>query len=164
MPLKLIPPDPARRTPYFRVRGTYLGTYIDRSTKTGERGQARQIMRDWKEQIERGEYGKPQAVEPHGEPTFASAAIAYMNAGGERRYLTPAINELGTTPLSQITQIAIDDAEAQSIGWPCVGAQAAALGVGAALIDNPVTIVPRGSTAATAAAADRHDRRRPRRD
>lgn len=110
MPLKLIPPDPARRTPYFRVRGTYLGIYVDRSTKTGERGQARQIMRDWKEQIERGEYGKPQAVEPQGEPTFASAAIAYMNAGGERRYLTPAINELGTTPLSQITQIVIDDA------------------------------------------------------
>ncbi len=60
--------------------------------------------------------------------------------------------------------LASDDAEAQSIGWPCVGAQAAALGVGAALIDNPVTIVPRGSTAATAAAADRHDRRRSRRD
>jgi hypothetical protein len=60
--------------------------------------------------------------------------------------------------------LASDDAEAKSIGWPCVGAQAAALGVGAALIDNPVTIVPRGSTAATAAAADRHDRRGSRRD
>ena len=47
--------------------------------------------------------------------------------------------------------LASDDAEAKSIGWPCVGAQAAALGVGAALIDNPVTIVPRGSTAALAA-------------
>lgn len=54
--------------------------------------------------------------------------------------------------------LASDDAEAQSIGWPCVGAQAAALGIAAATIDNPVVIVPRGTTPATAAAADRHDR------
>lgn len=54
--------------------------------------------------------------------------------------------------------IASDDTEARSIGWPCVGAHAAALGIAAATIDNPVVIVPRGTTPATAAAADRHDR------
>jgi hypothetical protein len=39
------------------------------------------------------------------------------------------------------------------------GAQAASLGLAAAILDNTVVIVPRGSTAATAAAADAHDKR-----
>lgn len=56
--------------------------------------------------------------------------------------------------------IAADDHEARSLGWPCVGAQAASLGLAAARLTHTVVIVPRGSTAATAAAADVHDRRR----
>jgi hypothetical protein len=56
--------------------------------------------------------------------------------------------------------IAADDIEARSLGWPCVGAQAASLGLVVALLDNAVVIVPRGATVATAAAADIHDRRR----
>jgi integrase len=111
MPLKLVPPSKDRRTPYFAVRGTYLGVYVDRSTKTGERRKANKILRDWEEQIERGEYGKPAQVEaPPAEKTFAGAAIAYMNAGGERRYLTEAINELGRLALVSIDQGAIDAA------------------------------------------------------
>ena len=55
--------------------------------------------------------------------------------------------------------LAADDAEARQIGWPCVGAQAAMLGIVAAHVD--VVIVPRGSTPATAAAADEADRRLP---
>jgi len=56
--------------------------------------------------------------------------------------------------------LASDDTEAQSIGWPCVGAHAAALGLAACYLNNDVVIVPRGSTAATAAAADIHDKER----
>ena len=55
MPLKLIPPSKARRTPYFSVRGTFLGIYVNRSTKAGERRQAAKVMREWEEQIKRGE-------------------------------------------------------------------------------------------------------------
>lgn len=54
--------------------------------------------------------------------------------------------------------MAADDHEAQGLGWPCVGAQAACLGIVAARIDLAVTVVPRGSTAASAAAADAHGR------
>jgi hypothetical protein len=36
MPLKLVPPRPGK-TPYWSVRGTYLGRYINRSTKTRSR-------------------------------------------------------------------------------------------------------------------------------
>src|SRR5262249_44087460 len=42
--------------------------------------------------------------------TFAGAAIAYMNAGGERRFLTQAIKELGQLALSKIDQETIDAA------------------------------------------------------
>jgi hypothetical protein len=112
MPLKLVPPSKDRRTPYFAVRGTYLGVYVDRSTKTSERRQANKIIREWEEQIKRGEYGKSAQVEeaPPAEKTFASAAIAYMNAGGERRFLTQAIKELGRLALAKIDQEEIDAA------------------------------------------------------
>jgi len=48
---------------------------------------------------------------------------------------------------------AADDHEAEGLGWPCVGAQAAMLGLVLARLDRPVHLVPRGSTLATAAAA-----------
>jgi integrase len=110
MPLKLIEPSEERRTPYFSVRGTYIGIYVDRSTKTSERRQANKILKGWEEQIERGEYGNAPVAEALSEKTFASAAIAYMNAGGERRFLTQAIRELGELPLTQIDQEATDAA------------------------------------------------------
>jgi hypothetical protein len=53
--------------------------------------------------------------------------------------------------------IAADDHEARLLGWPCVGAQLASIGIAAARIDRPIRLVPRGATAATAAAADIHD-------
>jgi hypothetical protein len=52
---------------------------------------------------------------------------------------------------------ASDDAEAQSLGWPCVGAQLASIGLAAAYIEKRLRLVPRGSTEVTAAAADAHD-------
>src|SRR6476661_5804505 len=112
MPLKLIPPSKDRRTPYFTVRGTYLGVFVERSTKTSERRQAKKILKAWAEQIERGEYGKPAAVADQAkeEMTFAGAAIAYMNAGGERRFLKQAIKELGRVALSKLDQAEIDGA------------------------------------------------------
>lgn len=47
--------------------------------------------------------------------------------------------------------IAADDHEAQAppLGWPCVAAQAQAIGMAAAMTDRSVAIVPRGSTTAT---------------
>lgn len=57
--------------------------------------------------------------------------------------------------------IAADGHEAQSLGWPCVGAQRASLAllVAAFPLEVEVRIVPRGSTPATAAAADAHQGR-----
>jgi hypothetical protein len=54
---------------------------------------------------------------------------------------------------------AVDDAEAQALGWPCAAAQHASLGMVVARLDRPVRLVPRGTTLATAAAADAHEAR-----
>ncbi|MCA0400221.1 MAG: hypothetical protein LCH38_05325 [Proteobacteria bacterium] len=55
--------------------------------------------------------------------------------------------------------LASDDYEARHppLGWPCVGAHAAMLGLVAARVNLPVRIAPRGSSGASAAAADKHD-------
>ncbi len=49
---------------------------------------------------------------------------------------------------------AADDHEAQTMGWPCASAQWASLGMIAAGTDRQITLAPRGTTVATAAAAD----------
>jgi integrase len=103
MPLKLVPPR-AGKTPYWSGRGTHHGRYIDRSTKARERRLALRLIRQWEKVIERGIFADDS------EPTFASASIDYMNAGGERRFLTPLIEHFGTIPLRNIDQAAIDGA------------------------------------------------------
>jgi hypothetical protein len=52
---------------------------------------------------------------------------------------------------------AADDHEAQSLGWPCAGAQYASLGTIAARSHHSIRLVPRASTSATAAAVDAHE-------
>lgn len=53
---------------------------------------------------------------------------------------------------------AADNHEAQSLGWPCAGAQFASIALAAMYIAQPIRLVPRGSTTATAAAADIHQK------
>lgn len=101
MPLKLIPP---RKSPNWSIRGTYLGRYVDRSAGTGKRAIAQQILKGIERDIESGKFSE------RNEPTFASAALAYMKAGGERMYIKRLLEHFGETKLSQIDQAAIDAA------------------------------------------------------
>lgn len=103
MPLKLVPPR-AGKTPYWYIRGTYLGVYVDRSAKTGERKIAARELARLKDEIEGGRFAERDA------PTFASAAAAYMNAGGERRFVTPLLLHFKERALVSIDQEAIDEA------------------------------------------------------
>jgi integrase len=105
MPLKLCPP---RKSPFWSVRGTYLGIYVNRSTKAGKRAIAAKVLKQIEREIECGEFAE------RGETTFASAAAAYMKAGGERTYVGKLLQHFGNTPLRQIDQAEIDSA-AQSI-------------------------------------------------
>jgi integrase len=127
MALKLKEPR-AGKTPFYSVRGTYLGTYVERSTGAREREVANRILRRWKLEIERGEYIDPRAprIQEDNETraakaptvTFVEAAIAYMKAGGERKHLGPIIKHSGPSslryrPIDRIDQIAIDTAAAE---------------------------------------------------
>lgn len=100
MPIKLVAPKPGR-TPYYWIRGTYLGFYIERSTGTGDRRLAEQVRKRTERDIERGALAGPGS---HG---FAAAAAAYMKAGGDRRFLAPLIRAFQHTPVGDIDQVAI---------------------------------------------------------
>lgn len=102
MSLKLVAPREGK-TPFWAVRGTHLGVKLDRSTKTPSRATAAAILRKWKDEIERGVLARP------GEPTFLDAAVKYMAATGNERFLQPIVDRIGSLPLRSITQVAIDD-------------------------------------------------------
>lgn len=103
MPIKPIPPR-AGFSPYWYGRGTHLGQFINRSTKAGTRALAVKVIRQWEQDIERGVFSKA------GRPTFDSAALSYMQAGGERQFLLKLIDHFETKPLDEIDQAAIDGA------------------------------------------------------
>ena len=107
MPLKLKEPRQGK-TPYYSVRGTYLGIYVDKSLGTSKRSVALRLIAELEGKIERREYPEP-APDPQ-QPTFLSAAVAYMEAGGSRRYVAHLLKYFGEMPFKDIDQAAIDAA------------------------------------------------------
>jgi integrase len=105
--LKLYPPRPGK-TPNWTIRGSYMRVRVDRSAGTPRRSAAELERKRIERAIERGEYPpKPALV---GEPTFLTAAVAYMKAGGSRRHMRTLIRYFGEIALSDIDQAAIDTA------------------------------------------------------
>ena len=105
MPLRLVPPRDGK-SPNFTIRGTHLGQTVDRTAGTSQRKLAQRVLAKLKADIESG------AVTPAGAPTFASAALSYVKAGGSKRFLSPLAEHFATTPLTRIGQAAIDQAAA----------------------------------------------------
>lgn len=113
MSLKLIPPRPGFSKNY-RIRGTYLKIYVDQTSGTSDKKIAWKVLLKIKDEIERGVFST------RAEPTFMSASLAYIEAGGEATYLgvfdeetgkwTGLIAHFWQTPLSRIDQAAIDRA------------------------------------------------------
>lgn len=104
MPLTLVPPREGR-SKLYRIRGTYLGVHVDRTTGTADRGKARKALNLCKEEIERGELVSKPGL------TFATAALSYTRAGGEARFLKPIVDHFGPkTLLEAITQGDVDEA------------------------------------------------------
>lgn len=105
MPLKLVPPDPARRRPFYRVRGTYHGVHFDRSTETADKRTAQQILSGWAKQIERGE------ITGRKELTFDQAVVSYVRSGGEARFLDKIVEHIGVERLArEMDQHTVDGA------------------------------------------------------
>jgi integrase len=86
----------------WRIRGTYLGHRVNRSAQTSDRKVAAKLLAKWREEIERGAYARLH------DPTFASAALSYMQAGGERRFLEALLHHFGERPLARIGQREVD--------------------------------------------------------
>jgi integrase len=103
MPLKLVPPR-AGKSQNWTIRGAYLGVRIDRTSGTPDKKLAGKVLNQIKSDIERGAISAPSG------PTFASAALKYIQAGGEGRFVLKLAEHFGETPLERIDQAAIDEA------------------------------------------------------
>ncbi len=115
MPLTLKPPRPGR-SPFWYVRGTLLGVRLDRSTGVAAKAEARIALKRWERQILAGEYDRPAAPAVRVN-TFADAALAYIRADGDGKFLRPILEMTGpdaiaAMPLADIDQIALDKASA----------------------------------------------------
>ncbi|GGE18563.1 hypothetical protein GCM10011390_42160 [Aureimonas endophytica] len=78
---------------------------IRRSTKTRDKGQAEAIKRQVEGEVaERNYTGREPAI------TFAEAAARYERNGGESRYLTKVVAQLGKLRIDAIGQAEIEDA------------------------------------------------------
>jgi integrase len=105
MPLKLFPPRQGW-SPYWRIRGTYLRCYVNRSTGAREKALAEKFRKKLERDIESGALARSEGT------GFAAAAAAYMKAGGDPRFLAPLIKHFAHTPLDQIDQVQLDNAAA----------------------------------------------------
>lgn len=87
------------------LRGTVRGVRVDESTGTGDRAAAEAIrIKREAEVLDRSVFGHRETL------TFAEAAVKYMEAGGERRFLTPVIRHFKVTKVDAIDQPSLDEA------------------------------------------------------
>src|SRR5215475_9350049 len=100
MPIKLIPPRKGF-SPYYYGRGTYLGVFVNRSTRADRPQTAKRVIKEWEREIESGRFDQKGQ-------TFVSAAVAYLKAGGDKRPIAKLIAHFGEKPLVDIDQETID--------------------------------------------------------
>ena len=102
MPLKV---TKRGKSPYWYIRGTVKGKYVDESTGTLDRKLAEDIKIKTEARIlHESVHGCRSTI------TFLEAAIGYMENGGEKWTLPPLINYFGEKSLNEIGQIEIDEA------------------------------------------------------
>jgi integrase len=94
-----------KRSPYFYIRGTERGIRVFESTGETDRVEAERLCRERRQQIiDKIELGRDKPA------CFAEAVNAYIDFGGEERFLKPLILELGPLALDQIGQAQVDRA------------------------------------------------------
>ncbi len=100
MPLKLV-----KRGRYWHLRGTVRGRAVRETTKCIERAAAEEVrIKREAGLIERSIHGAGTTA------TFIEAAVMYLEAGGEARYIEPLTDHFGTTKLARIDQNAVERA------------------------------------------------------
>lgn len=89
---------------YIRGRCPYTKQDIRKSTKTGSREQASDILAIFlQKQRERALHGDVRVA------TFAEAAVNYLQGGGDGRFLDPLLDRFGTQAMADITDRHIAD-------------------------------------------------------
>jgi len=103
MPLKVVK---RHKSPNWHIRGTVAGIRVEESTGTSDRKRAEYIRsKRENELLDQHTFGKAKTS------TFAEAALAYLEAGGEKRFVTALLKHFGpNTLLSEIDQEAADKA------------------------------------------------------
>jgi integrase len=103
MSLTLVPPR--KGNPNWQIRGSYLHVKrLYRSAGTPDERLAKKLLRKMERDIESGAFIQDDPK------TFSTAALSYLRAGGERRFIKPLSIHFGDTPLNKIDQDAIDKA------------------------------------------------------
>jgi hypothetical protein len=103
VPIKLCPPRRGK-SPNWTIRGSYLGVRVNQTTGTADGKLARKILTRVKDEVERGVFSRP------GAPIFAAAALKYIDAGGDERFILKLVDYFGGMPLARIDQAVIDEA------------------------------------------------------
>lgn len=93
---------------FYYLRGTYLGVRVDESARTRSLEHAKILAAKAEKDIFDRYVKGPQSV-----ATFAEAAVDYLSAGGEARYMTALIEHFALTKLAAIDQAALDAAAAK---------------------------------------------------
>lgn len=93
-----------KRSASFYIRGTVRGQAVFETTGTDDRdaADALRIKRE-AELLQRSVFGPGASV------TFLEAAVSYLEAGGEKRFIPKLVDELGKLHLSQINQEVADN-------------------------------------------------------
>jgi integrase len=91
------------KSPYWQIRGTESGFRIQESTGTADRRQAEEILAKRQRDLHTERVFGKRATK-----TFAQAALSYLDAGGETRFLGKILDHFGTTPLANIGQAALE--------------------------------------------------------
>jgi integrase len=94
-----------RGSPNWYVRGTVRGIVVDESSGVADRSAAEAIraQREW-DCVQASIFGRKATA------TFLEAAVSYLEAGGEKRFMEPLLQHFGALPLANIDQGAIDRA------------------------------------------------------
>lgn len=100
MPLRLVT---RHGSPFWYIRGTIRGIAVDESTGLVDReaAEALRARREW--EITQGSIFGRRAT-----ATFLEAAVSYMEAGKDRRFLKRILNEIGSVRLADIDQMLIE--------------------------------------------------------
>ena len=91
------------KSPHWIIRGTVRRVRVEESSGTSDKRIAEEIRAKREAQIlAESVYGRRATA------TFAEAALSYLEAGGNKRFLEPVIKHFGTIPLAKIDQDVID--------------------------------------------------------